>query len=107
MIMKKLKISHSQNLSTHLKNPTTGYMKSHIWDKQEMCVVANMHTQYHMTVTSSIIYISTNSVTMVTTVFILTSGSKHVSCIQLHDNANVKRCVESREDCCRHEQRPS
>ena len=81
-------------------------MKSHIWDKQEMCVVTNMHTQYHMTVTSSIIHINTSSVTMVTTVFILTSGSKHVSFIQLYDNVNVKRCVESREGLCRHEQRP-
>ena len=83
-------------------------MKSHIWDKQEMCVVTNMHKQYRMTVTSSIMHIlNTTSVTMITTVFIMTSGSKHVSFIQLHDNANVEKCVESREGLCRHEQRPS
>ena len=72
-----------------------------------MCVVTNMHKQYHMTVTSSIMHINTTSVTMITTAFVMTSGSKHVSCIQLHDNANVKRCVESRDGLCRHEQRPS
>ena len=62
-----------------------------------MYVVTNMHTQYHMTVTSSVIYINTSSVSMVTTVFISTSDSKHVSFIQLYDNVNVKRCVQKVE----------